>query len=195
MSDRRVYAIGDVHGCDVALERLLEAIRPTSADQIILLGDLIDRGPDSRRVIQMLTDLQQTTEVVVIMGNHEEMLFAALDDRSAAASWLGWGGAEMLNSYGGSLQDIPHEHWMFLDAAVPYFETDTHILVHANLEPGVPLAEQSIEWLRWQKLTGWERPHPSGKTVVCGHTPMPAGIPVPERGGFASTPPPIKACI
>ena len=178
----RSFAIGDVHGCDVALDVLLDRLQLTSTDRAIFLGDLIDRGPDSRRVIEMGLQTSRFCRCDLILGNHEEMLLEALHDPRGVRFWLECGGDATLESYGGRLEDIPDEHLEFLRAAVPYIETGTDILVHANLDPDVPLAEQTADWLRWNKLTGWERPHPSGKRVLCGHTEMPDGIPHMANG-------------
>ena len=104
------------------------------------------------------------------MGNHEQMLFDALENPALAHAWRAWGGAETLASYGGDVLGIPDDHLDFLENGERYVETETHICVHANLEPGVPLEDQSIDWLRWAKVSGAEFPHESGKRVVCGHT-------------------------
>ncbi|MGQ0634727.1 MAG: metallophosphoesterase family protein [Planctomycetaceae bacterium] len=176
----RTLAIGDIHGCDTALETLLRALAPTPADTLVVLGDIVDRGPDSRRAIELLLEYRERCRLVLILGNHEEMMLEALvvavdtwtDD------WLRFGGAATLSSYGGADADVPPAHLEFLDSGLDYFETDTELFVHANLEPGVPLDEQSPEWLRWTHLSGHERPHSSGKRVICGHTPQKEGVPV-----------------
>jgi serine/threonine protein phosphatase 1 len=174
---RRIFAVGDVHGCDVALETLLERIQLTPQDRLIFLGDAIDRGPDSRRVVELILEVGSSCRMDFVMGNHEQMLLDSLENPAVANSWLGWGGAETLDSYGGDFDDIPEEHLDFFADALPYVETDADICVHANLEPGVPLEEQTGDWLRWQKISGRELPHESGKRIVCGHTPMPGDIP------------------
>src|SRR5690242_13927111 len=123
----RVIAIGDIHGCSAALAALLEAIRPGSEDTLIPLGDYIDRGPDSRGVINLLIDLAGRCRLVPLLGNHEEMLVAAARDHSALRPWLTCGGVEALRSYGWapggprrSLTDwIPGPHWEFLDGCLP----------------------------------------------------------------------------
>lgn len=174
---KRTFAVGDVHGCDVALDTLMDALELTSEDHLILLGDVIDRGPDSRRVVQTLMDTSRFCRLDLILGNHEQMLLDALQSPAVAQIWFGWGGAETILSYGHDLADVSEEHIDYLAAAKPYVETEAAICVHANLEPGVPLPEQSIEWLRWQKITGRELPHESGKRIVCGHTQMPGDVP------------------
>lgn len=88
----RTIAIRDTHGCSIALKTLLETIRPTMADTIITLGDYIDRGPDSRGVLDLLLALRDECTFVPLMGNHEEMFLAARESRSELQFWLKFGG-------------------------------------------------------------------------------------------------------
>ena len=173
----RTFAIGDIHGCDIALEGVLGQIEPTADDTLVLLGDIIDRGPNSARCIEILLDLKQKCDLILLMGNHEEMLFEALENGIPNSRWLRYGGEQMVGSYGGRVQNIPPPHLDFLTDSVLFHETDSTIFVHANLDPELPPAEQSIECLRWRHLTGFEMPHNSGKRVVCGHTPIQSGLP------------------
>jgi len=99
-----------------------------------------------------------------------------------ATDWLRYGGRETLESYGGGLEAVPETHHEFLASGQPYWESEETIFVHANLEPGVPLVEQQAAWLRWTHLSGDETPHPSGKRVVCGHTPQSSGLPLVANG-------------
>ena len=170
-------AIGDIHGCDVALSTLLEGIRLTPEDTVIALGDFIDRGPNSRAVIDRLIHLSQEVTLIGICGNHEEALLQSLERGSPRMLWIGAGAIATLDSYGGSLSDIPQDHIEFLKSLRDYWQTETHIFVHANVEPNTPLEQQSTVWLRWDKFTGDEIRHMSGKTVICGHTGLPAGVP------------------
>lgn len=164
-----LYFIGDVHGCRRALDRILDACELVAADTVVLLGDVIDRGPDSRGVLQTIIDLGSACTTHLILGNHEEMFLNALNGFETS-SWLRFGGRETLESYRGSLKNVPASHRDLLSRAVPWWEGEHDIGVHANLEPDVSLAEQSAEWLRWRSITGRELPHPSGKRVVCGHS-------------------------
>ena len=177
----RTFFIGDVHGCDVALQTLLETLALTADDTAVFLGDLIDRGPDSNRVIEQIVELQKTCHVEVVLGNHEEMLLNALEGQGAQ-QWLKFGGASTLESYGGTLAKFPATHLELLCRAVPYWQNDTHIAVHANLEPEVELSRQQPEWLRWQRLTGMEYPHSSGRLIVCGHSGIMGGWPAVRDG-------------
>ena len=165
-----------MHGCDVALESILDNVEIASNDTLVFLGDVVDRGPNSRRALDIILGLQNACDVVFVMGNHEEMMLDALSGRGTER-WLRFGGASTLSSYGGDLANVPDTHRELLADAVQYWEDDANIGVHANLEPGVSLADQQPEWLRWQALTGMEFPHFSGKRVLCGHSGIPNGLP------------------
>jgi serine/threonine protein phosphatase 1 len=181
----RTFAIGDIHGCEIALNGVLSQIKPTAIDTLVLLGDIIDRGPNSARCIEILLGLKQLCNLVLVMGNHEEMLFEAFKSGIPNSRWLRYGGEQMVGSYGGRVQNIPRPHLDFLADSVPFHETDSTIFVHANLDSELPLSEQSIECLRWRHLTGFERPHNSGKRVICGHTPIQSGVPKVFEGWVA----------
>ncbi len=176
-SSGRVLAIGDVHGCDVALDLLLSKIELTSDDMLVILGDVVDRGPNSKRALDLIINLSIEQNVTFLMGNHEEMMLDAYTGGKWGNAWLRYGGQETLDSYGGGFGLIPDHHLSFMQNALDYYETETEIFIHANLEPGVPVAEQQVKWLRWHHLTGSESPHMSGKRVVCGHTRLVTGKP------------------
>lgn len=179
---QRTLAIGDIHGCDTALRALIDTVQPTPEDEVIVLGDVVDRGPDSRRCVEQLLKLRQSCHLVFLMGNHEEMMLNALGDGDWSTGWLVVGGRETLESYGGDPHEIPGLHLEFLASGVDFHQTDSAIFVHANLEPDVPLECQKPEWLRWNHLSGWEPPHPSGKQVICGHTRLTSGKPAILNG-------------
>ncbi len=169
----RTIAIGDIHGCLAALNGLLDAIKPTKEDTIITVGDYIDRGPDSRGVIERLIKLEETTNLVPLMGNHEEMLMAVLDREMEPYSWLNHGGVETMESYGfsGDLNCVPQSHRDFLGRLGDFYENETHFVVHANYDPDLPLDDQPPELLRWVKISNvLPEPHFSGKMAVVGHT-------------------------
>jgi serine/threonine protein phosphatase 1 len=93
-------------------------------------------------------------------------------------SWLRFGGQETLDSYGGRFGLIPDSHWNFLKSGRDYWETESEIYIHANLEPGVELPDQTGEWLRWTRLTGEETPRDCGRRVICGHSSLTKGVPL-----------------
>lgn len=184
MAAGRTIAIGDIHGCDVALETLLDALNPKPEDLIVQLGDVCDRGPDTKRVIELLIALSGRCRFKMIMGNHDEMMLGVFGRHATCdlSFWWEVGGAETIESYGGHPKQVPAEHLDFLEAALPYLENDSNILIHATLSEGVELQNQSPDWLRWHKVSGKERPHPSGKRVVCGHTSQRSGKPLVWSG-------------
>ena len=180
----RTIAIGDIHGTSSALDALLAAVRPTPDDTLVFLGDYVDRGPDTRGTLERILALRQSLRVVCLRGNHEVMMLAARRSNSERRMWMSVGGAQALASYGkapgltGTLDDVPPEHWDFLEKGLlPSHETETHIFVHANVDPGRPLAEQTEEHLYWEFLQGPVR-HISGKTVVVGHSSQRSGQPL-----------------
>lgn len=169
----RTIVIGDIHGCLKAFDTVLQAVDLRTDDTLVTIGDYVDRGPDSRGVIERLIALQDQVNLVALLGNHEEMMLNALTKQSQPFSWFMHGGARTMESYGfeGDLSVVPQAHVDFLKGLKPYFETDTHFFVHANYDPRVALSEQPPQLLRWIKLT--ERmpgPHQSGKKAVVGHT-------------------------
>lgn len=169
----RLIALGDIHGCVHAFDALIEAIAPTPRDQLVFLGDMIDQGPDSREVLDRILELKRRTTVVLIQGNHEEMLLAARGSEQARRYWEMCGGVSTINSYrfGGGLEDIPQAHWDLLDECLPYLETDEGIYTHANYLPELPMPLQPGSQLRWGLFEPTAmRPHCSGKPVVVGHT-------------------------
>jgi serine/threonine protein phosphatase 1 len=177
----RTLVFGDVHGCLSNFDALLYAVAPTPSDRIILLGDLIDRGPDSAGVLTRVLRVSQSHDLTTLMGNHEQMMLAARNGHDKFSDWLRNGGDATLRSYAGAratLNDIAPEHWQFLEhELVSYFETDAHIFVHAGAHPDMAMFEQPDYVLRWERCDNI-RPHSSGKVIVCGHTPQTSGCPL-----------------
>ncbi len=173
---QRTIAIGDIHGCSNALAALIEAIAPSPDDTIITLGDYVDRGIDSKGVIELLIRLADVCRLIPILGNHDEMMLHAKDGRGDLKFWLACGGDAALDSYGSirGLESIPSAHFRFLAECLPYVEIDTHFFVHANYKPELPLDRQHGETIRWLSLRDFvPGPHCSGKIAVVGHTPQP----------------------
>jgi serine/threonine protein phosphatase 1 len=176
----RLLAVGDIHGCLSAFDDLLDRVRPTPDDVVVALGDFVDRGPDTRGVLDRLIALRRTLNLVCLRGNHEQMMVEARrGGRSERTMWLGVGGRQALQSYGvtATLADVPAEHWDFLEnALVDYHETDRFIFVHATVLCDCDMADQPDYALRWEFFPDAMR-HCSGKTVVCGHTSQKTGVP------------------
>jgi len=178
----RLLAIGDIHGCLKALETLAAFVPFADDDLLVTLGDYVDRGPNTRGVLDWLIARLAKGHLIPLCGNHEIMMVQALDDSATERFWLDMGGAAALASYGrgnrGQLSDVPEEHWQFLDHETKrYYETDTHFFVHANARPDWPLAEQSDEVLFWERFDDTPL-HQSGKIMVCGHTAQKTGLPL-----------------
>jgi Calcineurin-like phosphoesterase len=148
MTEGRIIAIGDIHGCSAALAVLIRAIDPTPLDTLVFLGDYIDRGPNSRGVLEQVIALADRCIVVPLLRNHEEILIGALEGQSDLDFWLKFGGMEALASYGnssgrgirpGGLRSIiPASHLEFIKDCQGYYETVRHLFVHAFYDPNRP---------------------------------------------------------
>lgn len=175
----RTLAIGDIHGHSTALASLLREVVPGPRDRLVFLGDYIDRGPDSRAVIECLMRQRELGPTVFLRGNHEVMILEARTDPMKANLWQSYGGFDTLLSYAPAYRDdwvplIPKSHWGFLENTTPALETANHLFVHASLDPDADLAEQPAWLLYWESFDRI-RPHKSGKRIICGHTPQPGG--------------------
>jgi serine/threonine protein phosphatase 1 len=180
----RTLAIGDIHGCARSLDALLDAVKPCPDDVLVTLGDYVDRGPDSRGVLDRLIPLRAAGRLLPLRGNHDLMMVQARLWEEAAPAWLACGGQTTLASYGATslkaaeLRKVPQAHWDFLEKeCVNWYETSSHLFVHASLYPELALGDQPEAVLLWEKLA---RPvaHISGKILVCGHTRQNSGVPV-----------------
>jgi serine/threonine protein phosphatase 1 len=194
IGDRRVYAIGDVHGCADLLDALLAMIaqddkdRPRKPISLILLGDLVDRGPQSRAVVETVIALAGSGgDVRCLKGNHEEaFVLSARGDLRALPLFRRMEGEATLASYGldpalfrvmtdAELADwmenhVPRAHIDFLDALPDSIAIGDYLFVHAGIRPGVPIADQSPADLRWirQEFLAHRGRHPS--MIVHGHS-------------------------
>ena len=181
----RTLAIGDVHGCLTALETLLGVVRLKSDDHLIMLGDYVDRGPDTRGVLDRVIRQRLTGQAETIRGKLELMMVAAGQDQTSQRFWLQCGGREAIESYAlpgrpATLRDVPPDHWHFLTQnCIDWYETDTHIFVHACVRHDLPMERQETRHLQWDNLDPAAfKPHFSGKTMVCGHTEQRGGLPL-----------------
>jgi serine/threonine protein phosphatase 1 len=169
----RTIAIGDVHGCQVALATLVDGLQLAPHDTLVILGDVIDRGPDSRDCIRQLQALEMRCRLQCIQGNHEQMMLDAIDGLMSTQEWLVHGGAETLDSYGKGfgVGSLDPDHVDFIRSWGDVAECDSHFFAHGNYLASRPLTRQPWRDLRWQSLK-WHTPEPhlSGKTAVLGHT-------------------------
>ena len=171
-----MWIIGDIHGCARELEKLLRQI--PDSDPLLFLGDYVDRGPDSYRVIEMM--IAVADRATFLKGNHEHMLWSHYHDPDSAdaAAWryAPNGAPATLQSYKLTYESpydaYPPAHQRFLEDLVYYYEGDDFIAVHAGVRPGQPLKKQSEQDLLWIRHD-WLRAEArwSGKFVYFGHTP------------------------
>lgn len=204
----RAYAIGDVHGRLDLLDQMLAAIaadleaKPAAKVALVMLGDLIDRGPDSSGVVERLRQFHDPRfKLVCLTGNHEEVLLRILaGERGLVQDWLLFGGAECLASYGadaaliGRLPErdalalikraIPANHAQFLSSFADTLRFGGYLFVHAGIRPGVPLEVQRQIDLRWIRGDFLDHVGQLDVMVVHGHTISPAVEERPHRIGI-----------
>ncbi|MDH3196797.1 MAG: serine/threonine protein phosphatase [Candidatus Krumholzibacteria bacterium] len=175
----RTLVIGDIHGCRSALDRLLDAVKPARGDLVVTLGDYCNRGPDTRGAIERLIALAREVDVVALRGNHDFMMLVARSHKDGRRSWLDMGGRATLSSYKSRRLDaVPEGHWRFLsDTCRDWYETPSHIYVHAGVEPELAVDEQPNVRLHWTRVDD-AQPHVSGRIVVCGHSAQRSGTPL-----------------
>lgn len=171
----RTFAFGDIHGCCDLLCQLLDEIMPTTDDTLIFLGDMIDRGNDSKGVIDTIRHYESVCRVIGIMGNHEEMMVNALRYQDELKFWLKHGGVQTLQSFGQTpdlhgILAVPSEYFGWIKTLNSYYETDDFIFSHATPFPQVTMNAQGDNGLRWRFLENDDNWHCSGKVVVCGHS-------------------------
>jgi serine/threonine protein phosphatase 1 len=191
-----LYAVGDIHGRLDLLEGLLEQIgadvseRDAERRTLVFLGDYVDRGPDSRRVVKkLISDLPQGFETHFLKGNHEAILLDFLEDPWCLDHWRMNGGEATLRSYGIDTQRlirinappdlwrqafaeaVPEAHVRFFKSLKLSVSFGDYLFVHAGVRPGVPLSAQTEADLIWIRSPFLNHADPFGKIVVHGHTP------------------------
>ena len=187
---KKIFAIGDIHGCYDRLKALVEKIPiDFSRDTLLFIGDYIDRGPQSAEVVDYLIQLKKRVkEVIFLKGNHEDMLdkFLNGDDRF---TYLLNGGQQTLDSYlkkpvQPKSFPIPPDHVEFFKSLRLYYETEEYIFVHAGLRPRTPLETQSTEDLLWIRDNFISTKYDFGKRVIFGHTPLKKPLVEPNKIGI-----------
>jgi len=191
---RRLYAVGDIHGRADLLSQLFERIdddlksRPTADAIQVFLGDYIDRGPNSRQVIDLLLARQRATDVVLLKGNHEDYALKFLNDPTVLSEWKNIGGLNTVFSYGVTPiryydpqsqrevataleHSMPDSHRHFLQGLALSFTCGDFFFVHAGVRPGIPLQQQSQHDLLWIREDFLLHEEDFGKVIVHGHTP------------------------
>lgn len=188
----RIYAVGDVHGradlLDVLLDKIVrDASLSPCTRSLVFVGDYIDRGPDSRGVIDRLLHPPEGFETYHLRGNHDQALLDFLENPSSYRTWRRYGAGETLQSYDveppsdsanaeaiarDDLADkLPEAHLRFFQGLEPYVQIGSYHFVHAGARPGVPLEEQSLEDMMWIRDEFLNSEEDFGKVIVHGHTP------------------------
>ncbi|MGY3488191.1 serine/threonine protein phosphatase 1 [Bradyrhizobium sp. USDA 4011] len=212
--DVRVYVVGDIHGRSDLLDRIADLIRQDLAERpvaealTVTLGDYVDRGPDSRGVLDRLARNVFPTPYIPLKGNHEELLQLFLMDPEIGADWRRWGGLETIQSYGvgvGTLMvgkeiervsyafraAFPDEHSAFLASLKLSISVGKYFLCHAGVRPGIPLEWQRPTDLLWIRDEFLNSKADFGRIVIHGHNPVTQPEIRPNRinidtGAFAS---------
>ena len=172
----RTFVIGDIHGCAATLKRLvMHTLRPTPDDRIFLLGDLIDRGPDSKGVLDFIFELRDRgLSVAGIRGNHEEMyLQASNDDDYFLGLWDANGGLATMASFeADGPGDIPRRYRDFLVSLPLYIMLDNFVIVHAGLNFDTLNPFSDTEAMLWTRSPFVDQQRIGGRRLICGHTPV-----------------------
>lgn len=190
----RAYAVGDVHGRLDLVEQMISLLeadvrsRPARRTHVVFLGDLVDRGPDSRGVIDYLSRWRPSwAQPHFLTGNHEEALLLSLEgDREVMKDWLRYGGRQCLESYGldpAAIErlpppeahaliraHVPREHVRFIRSFSDSFAFGDYLFVHAGIRPGIPVHAQQTDDLRWIREPFLDHRGSHGCIVVHGHT-------------------------
>jgi serine/threonine protein phosphatase 1 len=177
---QKLFAIGDIHGCAEKIDEMMSKISVNpERDTLVFIGDYIDRGPDSKGVINSIINIRKKIRhVFCLLGNHEQMLLDYYLHRKNEEMFFMNGGNVTAFSYGlirtdaGVRMNIPEDHIEFLQSLQLSYETDKFIFVHAGLKPGIPLAQQKAKDLLWIRDEFINAHHSFEKTVVFGHTPF-----------------------
>ena len=178
-----VYAIGDIHGSLQKLRDLMTLCAQHAEGRsatFVFLGDYIDRGPDSRGVIEALMALQsrQPDRVIALKGNHEAFAIEVIDGERDAEFWLREGGAATLRSYRiDDARDLPYAHVSWLRSLPLCYDDGQRFFVHAGIDPEKPLDAQSDHDLIWIREPFLSDARDHGRLIVHGHTPQTDGIP------------------
>lgn len=191
----RIYAIGDVHGRADCLKQLLQKIHvhmqeyPATHVTLVCLGDYIDRGPDSKGVIEQLLHLPFEAETVFLMGNHEYALLRFLEGDLPYEVWLRCGGGEMMKSYGVTpcaaeakpekieeirtqlAANLPDSHLDFFRNLRLSYAAGGYVFVHAGIRPGIAMEDQQMEDLLMIRADFLYEPVTIAQTIIHGHTP------------------------
>jgi serine/threonine protein phosphatase 1 len=179
----RRIVIGDIHGCLKTLQQLLEKkVRPDTGDELYFVGDYIDRGPDSKGVLDYLIAMKDSGyKMVFIRGNHEEMLIESFSGETYFHPWIYNGGGRTLESFGLGEEEylslpgdkkLPPRYMDFLSHTTYYTELDRAFIVHAGFNFHDDNPFHDLDAMIWSRNFDYDRYKAKGKPVIHGHTPV-----------------------
>ena len=179
----RTLTIGDIHGHADVLETLLQSL-DLHRTRLVFLGDYVDRGPQTRAVLDRLIELAGNPNHIFLRGNHDQWMLNARAENRWFKTWIGdgVGGKQTLRSYGATkineaaLDLVPPQHWQFLEQTRLFWEDDSQLYVHASASWQAP-QDTDPQILLWGKLADIA-PQQNGKRVICGHTGQGSGVPL-----------------
>ena len=177
--NERLFAIGDIHGCFDAFQILLhQKIQLLNSDKVILLGDYIDRGTQSKEVIDYIIDLQtKGFDIVPLLGNHEAMLLDAYENEELVSIWIQNGGHETLKSFNiSSLNDMEAKYIEFIKGLPYYYAFKEYLFVHAGFNDSVPNPFADKYSMIWTCRTVYENPLLINKIIIHAHRPIPVDV-------------------
>lgn len=172
---KRLFAIGDIHGCFDSFKELIETqIQLSKDDKLVLLGDYIDRGNKSKEVVDYIIDLQEKGfDIITLLGNHEMLLLETLEDRKNLSKWIQNGGTETLKSFKIELvNDISPKYLDFFKNLQSYYSFEEFLFVHAGFNDKVVNPFQDTYSMIWKSQVTYTSPLLTDKIIVHGHRPM-----------------------
>ena len=171
----KLYAIGDIHGCINELRQLVESIaRIMPGDAVVFLGDYIDRGENSREVIDYIMDMRNSgMDITTLRGNHEEMLIETYENDNKWYNWLLNGGSSTLDSFGiKNVKDLPREYVAFFYGLRYYYIRENYIFVHAGFNDDLENPFEDTNEMVWTRRENYRNPALKDFTIIHGHTPV-----------------------
>ena len=177
--EKRLFAIGDIHGCFDSLRELVEhKIMIRKSDKLVFLGDYIDRGNQSRKVIDYIIGLKDKDfDITTLIGNHESMLLEALLNEDFLPEWIRNGGSATLKSFGiKSIKQLGQSYIAFFKALQYYCLIDNFLFVHAGFNDNISNPLEDKYHMIWSRREEYTNPVLKNKIIIHGHTPVPEQI-------------------
>lgn len=174
MHHKRIIAIGDIHGCFNKFYQLVnDRIKLTNKDQLVLLGDYIDRGDQSKEVTDYIIHLlYEGFNIVPLKGNHEDLLIQAYNNKEDIPIWILNGGQKTLDSFGiKDINELPIEYIQFFSNLKAYYSVNEFLFVHAGFNDTIVNPFDDENHMLWTCNRAYRNPHLSDKTIIHGHCP------------------------